>query len=51
MNSVIEESKCCNEVMKKHFHKEPVMIKEDNKDFKTLLHVGSVIIIILMMLK
>ena len=34
INSVIEESKCCNEVMKKHFHKESVTIKEGNEDFK-----------------
>ena len=34
INSMIEESKYCNEVMKKHFNKEHVMTKEDNEDFK-----------------
>ena len=31
---MIEESKYCSEVMKKHFNKEFVMTKEDNEDFK-----------------
>ena len=31
---MIEESKYCSEGMKKHFNKELVMTKEDNKDFK-----------------
>ena len=30
---MIEESKYCSEVMKKHFNKELVMTKEDNEDF------------------
>ena len=34
INNVVEESKCCSEVMKKHFNKELVMTKEDNEDFK-----------------
>ena len=34
INSMIEESKYCNEEMKKHFNKELVMAKEDNGDFK-----------------
>ena len=34
INNMIKESKYCNEVMKKHFHKELVMTKEDNEDFK-----------------
>ena len=34
INSMIEESKYCSEVMKKHFNKELVMTKEDNEDFK-----------------
>ena len=29
---MIKESKKCNEVMKKHFNKEPVMTKGDNED-------------------
>ena len=31
---MIEESKYCSEVMKKHFNKELVMTKEDNEGFK-----------------
>ena len=31
---MIEESKCCSDVIKKHFNKELVMTNEDNKDIK-----------------
>ena len=31
--SMIEESKYCSDVKKKHFNKELVMTKEDNEDF------------------
>ena len=34
INSMIEESKNCSDVIKKHFHKELVMTKEDNENFK-----------------
>ena len=34
INSMIEESKYCSEVMKKYFNKERVMTKEDDEDFK-----------------
>ena len=34
INSMIEEPGFCSEVMKKHFSKELVMIKEDNEDFE-----------------
>ena len=34
INSVIEESKYCSEVMKKNFLKEFVMTKEDKEDFE-----------------
>ena len=34
INSMIEESKHSSEMIKKHFHKELAMIKEDNEDFK-----------------
>ena len=34
INSMIEESKYCSEVMKKHFNKELMMIKEGNENFK-----------------
>ena len=32
---MIEESKCCSDVIKKYFNKEPVMTKKDNKDFES----------------
>ena len=31
---MIEESKYCSKMMKKHFNKKLVMIKEDNENFK-----------------
>ena len=31
---MIEESKYCSDVMKKHFNKELAITKEDNEDFK-----------------
>ena len=31
---MIEESKYCSDVIKKHFNKELVMTKKDNKDFE-----------------
>ena len=34
INSMIEQSKYCSEVMKKHLNKELVMTKNDNEDFK-----------------
>ena len=34
INSMIEESKYCCDVMKKHFYKNLVMTKKDDKDFK-----------------
>ena len=34
INSMIEESKYCSEVMKKYFNKELAITKEDNEDFK-----------------
>ena len=49
INSMVEESKYCSEVMKKHFNKEPVVTKKDNEDFN-LLNVGSVIILMLMVM-
>ena len=33
VSSMIEEKKCCSNVMKKRFNKELVMTKEDNGDF------------------
>ena len=34
INSMIEESKYCSDVMKKHFNKELLMTKEENEYFK-----------------
>ena len=34
ISSMIEESKYCSDVMKKHFNKDLVMAKGDNEDFK-----------------
>ena len=34
INSMIEETKYCSDVIKKHFNKELVMSKGDNEDFK-----------------
>ena len=34
INSMVEESKYWSDVMKKHFNKELVMAKEDDKDFE-----------------
>ena len=45
-----EESKYCNELMKKHFNRILVVTKEDNKIFRTLQNIGSVIMITLMVM-
>ena len=34
ISNMIEESKYCSDVMKKHFNKELMMTKEDNENFK-----------------
>ena len=47
---MIKESKYCSEVMKKHFNKELVMTKEDNKVLRTLLNLGSMTMIMLIMM-
>ena len=47
---MIEESKYCSGVMKKHFNKDLVMTKGGNEDFRTLLNAGFVTIIILIMM-
>ena len=49
-NNLIEESKDCSGMMKKHFNKELVMIKEDNEDFKNSINVGSATVIMLIMM-
>ena len=33
-NFMIDENKYCTDAMKKHFNKEIVMTKEENKDFE-----------------
>ena len=50
---MIKESRFCSDVMKKHFHKELLMTKERNEDFKqsTKCHNDSLTMIMLMMLK
>ena len=50
INSMIEENKYCSDVMKKHFNKELVMTKEDDEVLRTLLNVGSVIMLMLMVM-
>ena len=37
IDSMIEESKPCSNVIKKHFNKELVMTKKDNEDFENSL--------------
>ena len=48
---MIEESKYCSDVMKKHINKEVAMTKEDNEDFKnsTKCWIGTMIILIMML--
>ena len=48
--SMTEESKYCSDV-KKHFNKELAMMKEDNEKFETLINVGSVLMIILILIR
>ena len=50
ISSMIEESKYCSDVMKKHFNKELLMTRKTMKVLRTLLNVGSVIMIILIMM-
>ena len=47
---MLEESKYCSDVMKKHFDKELVMPKNMMKILKTLLNDGYVITIMLMVM-
>ena len=49
ISSMIEESKYCSDVMKKHFKKQLVMTKEDNEDFYYLR--SMIMIILILMLK
>ena len=46
INIIIEESKYCSDMIKKHFTKELVMTKKKKK-LRTLLNVGSVNMIML----
>ena len=47
---MIEESKYCSGMMKKHFNKELVMTKKGNEDFENSTNLGSVIMITLMLM-
>ena len=49
ISSMIEESKYCNDAMKKHFNKELVMTKEDNKDFKNSASICEMNILIMIL--
>ena len=55
ISSMIEESKFCNEVIKKHFNKQLVMTKEGNEDFKNstecLISESVIVIMLILMLK
>ena len=48
LSSMIKESKCCRDVIKKYFNKELMMTKKMMKILRTLLNVGSVAMIMLM---
>ena len=50
ISSMIEESRYCTDVTKKHFNKELVMTKETIKILRTEINVGFVIMIILIMM-
>ena len=49
INSLVEESTYCTDVMKKHFNKKLVMTKRDLNILRTLLNVGFVTMVMLMM--
>ena len=51
ISSIIEESKYCCDVIKKHFNKELVMTKKDNEDFEnsTKCWICDMIILIMML--
>ena len=50
INSIIEESKYCSDVMKKHFNKELLMTCDDLRILRTQLNVGSLLMIMLIMM-
>ena len=50
INIMVEESKYCNEVMKKHFNKKNVMAGDNFKIFKPLPNIEFVIILMLMVM-
>ena len=47
---MIEESKYCSDVIKKRFNRELIMTREDHKILRSLLNVGSVIMLMLMVM-
>ena len=44
---MIEESKCCADMMKKYFNEKLVMAKADDEDFETFTKIGFVIMLML----
>ena len=50
INSIIEESKYCSDVMQKHFNKELLMTCDDLRILRTQLNVGSLLMIMLIMM-
>ena len=50
INSMIKESKYCSQVMKKRFNRKLVMAREDDKILRSLLNLGSVIMLKLMVM-
>ena len=49
INSLVEESTYCTDVMKKHFNEKLVMTKRDLNILRTLLNVEFVTMVMLMM--
>ena len=47
---MIKESKYCSQVMKKRFNRKLVMTREDDKILRSLLNLGSVIMLKLMVM-
>ena len=47
---MIKESKYCSQVMKKRFNRKLVMAREDDKILRSLLNLGSVIMLKLMVM-
>ena len=48
IDSILEESKYCSDMIKKHFNQKLVITKKDEKILRTLLNIRSVIMFMLM---